>query len=201
MNKVLIGLNVALVIAVGVLFYQVNSGSTSTEEAVTPKKQASQMPVTSKIAFVRNDSITEGYDYIKEKKQTLENLAKSYDGQVQAESNRLQKRYQELMQSAATMTQEEGQRAEMELQQGQQKLQELKYRLDGELAEKTATMQKELLDKVQAFLKKYNETQKFDYILSYQDGGGVLLAKDTLDITSDVLNGLNADYKKSKEKK
>lgn len=198
MNKVLLAVNVALVAAVGFLFYQVNSSNTVEEP--TPKKSASSMPVTSKIAFIRNDSITENYEYIKDKKVTLEKLAADYERQVQAESNRLQKRYEELMKVAATMTQEDGQRAEMEIQQGQQKLQELKYRLDGELSQKTLDMQKELLSKVQTYLKKYNEKQKFDYILSYQDGGGVLLAKDTLDITSDVLNGLNIEYNNSKKK-
>ncbi|MES2629630.1 MAG: OmpH family outer membrane protein [Bacteroidota bacterium] len=200
MNKVLIAVNAALVIAVGVLFYQVNAGSPATED-VKPQKQASQMPVTSKIAFIRNDSVTENYEFIKEKKKQLEALATSYDRQVQSESNKLQQRYNELMQKAATMTQEEGQKYEMELQQGQQKLQELRYKLDGELTQKTADMQKELLDKVKTFLKKYNEKQKFDYILSYADGGGVLLAKDTLDITSDVVNGLNAEHLQAKKAK
>ncbi len=202
MNKVLLGVNVALVICVGVLFYQVNSGKAENEitSVPAPKKDAKLMPVTSKIAFYRNDSIAEQYGYIKDKRKTLQDLEKSIQGQLQRESAKLQARYNELMQKAQTMTQQESEAAQMELGQGQQKLEELKYKLEGDLAQKSAEIQKELFDKVQGFLKKYNEKQQFDYILSYVDGGQVMLAKDTLDITSDVVNGLNAEYQQSKKK-
>ncbi len=39
----------------------------------------------------------------------------------------------------------------------------------------------------------------YDYIMSYRVGGAMLYANPELDITSNVIDLLNAEYKKSKE--
>lgn len=203
MNKILVGTNVALVLAVGFLFYQVNSKPTGKDEnaELVPKKNASMMPVTSKIAFFRTDSINDGYLFVKEKIKNLESQEKGMQASLESKSRALQTRYAELQQKAPTMTQAEGEAAQMEMQQSQQELEELRYKLSADLEGKRVELQKEFFGKVNSFLKKYNEKQQFDYILSYVDGGQLMLAKDTLDITRDVLTGLNAEYTNSKKTK
>jgi outer membrane protein len=48
-------------------------------------------------------------------------------------------------------------------------------------------------------IKEYNKVTGYDYILSYDETPmGVILANDSLDITNDILNGLNAKYKAGK---
>ena len=44
------------------------------------------------------------------------------------------------------------------------------------------------------FLKSYNEDKKFDLILS-KAGDNILMGNKKLDITQDVINGLNKRYK------
>jgi outer membrane protein len=56
-------------------------------------------------------------------------------------------------------------------------------------------MNETLIDTVTNFLKRYNKVYKFDYILGYKMAGEILLANDTLDITSDVVKALNQEYK------
>ena len=74
-------------------------------------------------------------------------------------------------------------------------------RLQQEMIDKTAREQnelnKQLYDKLTSFLKKYNEEKGFDIVLSTQLGGNVLYAVNGFDITRDVVDRMNEEYKNS----
>ena len=205
MNKILLGVNAALVLAVGFLFYKLSDSDCcemgSNKNGPLVKTDAKLMPVTSKIAFFKADSINENYLYLKEKTKALEDEEKRLNGTLEGKMQALQGRFNELQQKAANMTPQEQEAAQLELQQSQQQIEELKYKMATDLDKKRVALQKEFFEKVNGFLKRYNQQQNFDYILSYAEGGQVMLAKDTLDITTDVVNGLNQEYKDSKKAK
>ena len=56
---------------------------------------------------------------------------------------------------------------------------------------------KTLRDSVQSFLKDYNREKHYDMIISKQ-GDNVLYANDKLDITKEVVDGLNKRFKNRK---
>ena len=84
------------------------------------------------------------------------------------------------------------------IQRQQNDLQELQARLENELATETAKFNEALRDSLQNFLKDYNADKKFDLILS-KAGDNILLGASRLDITQDVINGLNKRYKPAKK--
>ena len=55
-------------------------------------------------------------------------------------------------------------------------------------------MNSTLVDSVRNYLKRLNEIYNYDYILGYNNTGNIFLAKDTFDITNDVIEGLNREY-------
>ena len=61
-------------------------------------------------------------------------------------------------------------------------------------------MNKQLFDKLTAFLEVFSKTKGFDIVLSTQVGGNVLFAVDGFDVTKEVVDGLNAEYKKENNK-
>jgi outer membrane protein len=70
--------------------------------------------------------------------------------------------------------------------------------LDKDLFDLTNTMKKNVLKKVQDFLAEYNKDKRFDYILSYEPG--FMFYKDeSLNITDDVVKGLNEMDKKKQD--
>ena len=77
-------------------------------------------------------------------------------------------------------------------------------RLQEELIDKTAREQselnKQLFDKLTVFLTEYSKEKGFDIVLSTQLGGNVLFAVNGYDITKEVVNRLNEDYKKNSSK-
>ena len=62
-------------------------------------------------------------------------------------------------------------------------------------------MMNQLGDAIQTFLQKYNEEKQYSMILTNQGGAPVITADPALDITEDVLAGLNAEYIRNKDNK
>ena len=88
----------------------------------------------------------------------------------------------------------------MSLAKQQQDLQALNDRLSNDFAAEQMKYNDEMRDSIQSFLKEYNKTKKFDYIIS-KVGDNILMANAKYDITKDVVNGLNKRYKPSAEVK
>ncbi|MCR5240773.1 MAG: OmpH family outer membrane protein, partial [Prevotella sp.] len=120
-----------------------------------------------------------------DKQRTLQNHAAA-----------LQKKYE----SNGFTTRDELERAQNQLAREQQDLADLEQRLMSELANEQQQLTMEMRDSIQAFLKTYNKTKKFDYILS-RSGDNILLANPKFDITNDVVAGLNKRYKAKPEVK
>ena len=61
-----------------------------------------------------------------------------------------------------------------------------------------AKYNEEMRDSIQNFLKQYNKTKKYDFIMS-KAGDNILLANPKYDITNEVVKGLNKRYKTKPE--
>ncbi len=215
MNKAIIGVNVLLVAAVGFLFYKVNNLSSSAPEKTEPveenktnetKKTKIAEPVgnipTGKIAFVNidilNDKSLEVIDLIAESKRRKANIEAS----VESLSMQYQKKVEEfqMSQKAGIAPQSELEAKAKEIQAIEKEAQNKQIQMDNlslDIGEKNANFQKNVKD----FLIKWNNG-KYDYILSYSDAvPTMLLGNATLDITDQIVNEFNAEYKQRKGKK
>jgi outer membrane protein len=94
------------------------------------------------------------------------------------------------------MTQAEAEKADMALRQRAQKLEEEKSRLGKSLNEDQKKAFDDLYANIETKLKTLSSQIGYDYILSYTRGGQILLANDSLDITKQVLQLLNAKDQK-----
>ena len=72
-----------------------------------------------------------------------------------------------------------------------------RQQLDQEYNELMVRKQNDIKNKIEGFLKEYNKTKNFSYIISYEQG--LFYFKDTaFNITTDVIRGLNQYYKSGK---
>ena len=67
------------------------------------------------------------------------------------------------------------------------------------MAAATDAYQKKLREDLDAFIKEYNADGRYKMIVS-KTGDNVLYADPSVDITNDVVDGLNKIYKSSKKK-
>ena len=175
----------------------------NTEETTASVATNEGIPSGIRIAYVEVDSLMSQYQFCKDYNLLLNQKSEN------AQSTLLQKQ-RTLQQHAAAMqkkyenngftTRDELERAQNQIAKEQQDLAELEQRLAAELANEQAQLTMEMRDSIQAFLKTYNKSRKFDYILTRQ-GDNILLANPKFDITADVVAGLNKRYKAKPEVK
>ena len=70
-----------------------------------------------------------------------------------------------------------------------------------EIQEEQVVMMNQLGDAIKTFLEKYNAEKQYAMILTNSAGAPVVTADKALDITDDVLAGLNEEYIKTKNEK
>jgi outer membrane protein len=150
-----------------------------------------------KVVFINIDSLNNQYLFVKKLKTDLEATGKRLEAEILSEQAAFEKEATSFQkQAAANAIPEDKAKIMYEaLMQKQQALADKKERYTQQVAEKEQAMHLTLLDTVTNFLKRYNRTFKFDYILGYANAGQILLASDTLDITGDVVKELNKEYK------
>jgi Skp family chaperone for outer membrane proteins len=72
----------------------------------------------------------------------------------------------------------------------------------GSLKKKEAELQEELISRVNKYLKTYTRQRGIDYVINQQSEFNLILyGNDAYDITSEVIAGLNAEYRAEKEPK
>ncbi|MCX6275127.1 MAG: OmpH family outer membrane protein [Bacteroidetes bacterium] len=154
-------------------------------------------PVATNIVYVNSDSLLDNFSFYKNKKAEFAEKESQIKNHLQAESERLQKDAADYQDRAAMMSEGDRAKKEEELMQRQQSLMKKKDDMLGAFEEEQSRFSESLYSKLSAYLKEYNKGKNYTFILGYQKGGGILFANDSLDITSQVLEGLN---KESEEK-
>ena len=188
-------LNVILVILVGYLYY-LHFSDSKTPGATS--KHVMDSSGNHKVAYIDLDSLQNSYDYYKKLKTEFDRKQTASNDEIVNMQKRFQSRAVQLQQKGATMNQQEQQAAMQEIQQMQQSLQAKKQQLDNELYAENSKMKEDILTRIQNFLKDYNKDGRYDYIFSYEPG--LMFYKDSgLNVTGDVIKGLNALYEKNKK--
>ena len=85
--------------------------------------------------------------------------------------------------------------AQNQIQNEQLQLQQTAEKLNAEFNIEQERINQEARDSIQAFLKDYNKTRKYDFVM-VKAGDNLLIANPKYDITADVVKGLNKRYKK-----
>lgn len=193
MKNISLILNIVLLVAVAVLYYLHFSGDKSTSVS-----SDSGIPTDIRIAYVNADSLAKYYDYLKETRDIMEAKTKRMDQDFQKRAQGLQNEFTAYQRNVNNMTLGQVKATEEDLAKKQQNLQLYQQRLSQEVMQDEARINRELYEKVTAYLSKYGKEKGIQYILKFDNTSDVLHAASALDVTSDVIKGLNEEYKTSK---
>jgi outer membrane protein len=152
------------------------------------------------VVYMNLDTLNLKYEFIKNLRKDLEGTVNKLQSELKKEEESLQKDgadFQQKVQSNAISEDKAKQIYEI-LMQRQQALVEKKDRYTQMMANQQITMNQTLTDTLTSFLKRYNKTWRFDYIMGFKSEGEILIANDTLDITRNVLDAINKEYKERK---
>ncbi|MFT6204540.1 MAG: outer membrane protein [Spirosomataceae bacterium] len=169
------------------------------EAATTSTTQAT----ASRIVYVNTDTLLTNYDYYKDVVKEFENKRFAAENELQRRSKSFQNEVALFQRQAQAggMSQQQGQTKQQQLAAKEQDIMMYRDNTSNALAEEQAGKTDELISNIQDYLKKYNEDDRYDMVIGYSKGGGVLYAKEKMDITAEVLKGLNEEYALIKDKK
>ncbi len=166
----------------------------STPAATTAEAKAD------KIVFVNSDSLVNNYDYFKEIKSKLEVKSKNAQQDLSSKGSAFQREVAEYQQKAKDMSADERASTEQRLARKQQELAAFNQNASSALANESAAENEKLYDKVAEYLKTYAKQKGYKMVLTYSKSNpSLLFADESLDVTQDVVKGLNEAYKKDKK--
>ncbi len=184
--------NVVLTIAVAILYFLYwKDHRPEPTVAVVTKAEAPKKP----IAYVNVDSLLTKYEFFKDTQKVLESKQFQLQNDLESKGRNLQNKATYFQQRAQTMTQEQGRAAEASLQQEQQSLVQYRDQSTQRLAGEQQKAMGDLYDRIGDYIKKYNKQNKYEFVLGYTKGGGILFADQSNDATRQILDGLNKEYK------
>lgn len=174
-----------------------NNKETGNEEvAQTAETEATGL----RIAYVELDSLMNQYQLYRDYEEVLtrkgtdiQNTLAQKQRKLESSATAMQRKYE----NNGFQTRDELERAQQSLQQQEMELQQLAAKLNNEFNEEQARINQEARDSIQAFLKIYNQTKKYDYVM-IKAGDNLLIANPKYNITKDIVTGLNKRYNAKK---
>ena len=204
MKNFLLPLNIILALAVAVLFYLHFNQKSATVDTKVGKGTADSVAAQRelKIAYVDLDSIQENYNYYKEKMDEFERKKETADRDLNNAFQKIENERIAFVQKGNAITQVEAENFQREYTRKMQNLENQKKSLENNIQSEGVKTMEELKKKINEFLTEYNKEKGYSYIFSYSSTINILFYKDTaLNITSEVVSGLNDAYNKTKVKK
>lgn len=172
-------------------------GTTSSEVATTSKEAVSQ---TGGIVYVNSDSLLNNYEYFKEIKAKFEGKSKKAEVDLKDKSSAFQREVAAYQQAANGLSADQRAQTEQRLARKQQELQVYQQNAGSALQNEEATENEKLYDKVAEYLKKHAKGKGYKMVLTYSKGNSaILFADESLDVTKEVITGLNEAYKSDKK--
>lgn len=166
---------------------QANNDSVTVKEAIT-------------VAYVDMDTLQAQYQYYLDCRQELETTYNGYQATIGKKAAALQNKAAEIqqkLQEGRFVSEAEFNNAQAAFAKQQADVEQLQAKYAQQFAEKEMEFNKALEDSIQSFLATYNKEHKYTLILTR---AVILNDNPQLDITADVVKGLNERYEKGKQK-
>jgi outer membrane protein len=191
MKNLSLVLNIVLLIAVIALYVLFFTGSKS---AIKSSSADTTVIGDVKIAYINSDSVLKYYNYFKQNSEKLETKSKKLKDDYRQRAMGLQSEFSNYQRSVNSMTYGQVKAAEDDLAKKQQNLQMYEQSLTQELMREEQQLTMELYERITKFIRKYSTEKGIHLVLKFDPTSDVLYGNAGIDITQDVIKGLNEDY-------
>ncbi|WP_317175522.1 OmpH family outer membrane protein [Pontibacter beigongshangensis] len=178
------------------------AAATVAQQAATDTTAAGDvtgLAASEKIVYINTDTLLTNYQYFKDVSSRLKNKAQKTEQNLRSQAEAFQKEVAKYQQTGAGMTAEQQASTEQKLAQKQQQIQERSQKAGNDIATEESEEMKKLYDRVEDYLKIFCEQNGYKMVLSYARGNSAILYGVTdLDVTPEVLKGLNEEYEQEK---
>jgi len=184
-------LSLGLLVAAGITACNQNKTATAPSNTTTPAAEQQA------IVYVNTDTLLSKYNYVKDVNKKLNDKGSGVKADVQSRRDALQREIAQYQQGQSTMPADQRQATEQRLTREEQAEQTYEQNASAELQNEQSEATGKLDDKIAAYIKSYAKQKGYKFVLTYAKvGSSVLYGDQSLDVTADVLKGLNDAYAK-----
>ena len=177
--------------------------SCNTTTGTSDKNGADSTAVAGSIVYFDLDRVLNEYDMANDLRSVAETKINSINQEVNRRGSKLEKdikTFQDKI-NKGLMTQSVAEIQSKKLQDQQNSFNQYAAQKQQEIAEEQQVMMNQIADAIKTFIDEFNATRGYAMILTTQGDilpAPVVTADPALDITDEILEGLNAAYVKSK---
>jgi len=146
------------------------------------------------VVYVNTDSLISGYELYKKASKDIQVKGNDFSSDIERQKTAFRDKVLKAEQNARAMTVGEIEIMKRSLAEEEQRI--MQY--ENSLSQNLGNMQKESIDKINKniddFIKRYAEKNGYKMVLSYKQGVTAWYADSRLDVTTEVLKGLNDEY-------
>ena len=191
----------ALAIVAGLSFTSCNNQNNP--GTVTPVQNDS-LAVAGSIVFFNMDRIMAEYDMANDLRAVVETKVNSIQAEITRRENKLTRDLNDFNNKIekGLLTRSVAEAQQQKLQQQQASYQKFVMEKQQEMAEEQSVMVNNIMNAIAEYIQKYNEEKQYSMILA--TGGDILTTPvvygaPSLDITDEILKGLNDEYIRNKD--
>ncbi len=194
-------------IIAGLVAIMALAASCNQNQAAAPAAVASaedSTAVAGSIVFFNMDKVMEGYDMANDLNSVFETKTSGIQAEIDRRGKKLEKDMADFQNKVdkGLLTNSVAQAQYQKIQQQQQDYQQYVMRKQQEMSEEQQVMMNQIANAISEYVKEYNADHQYALILATAGpilSTPVVTGDPRLDITEDLLAGLNAAYIKTKE--
>ena len=179
------------------------TGCNNAATTAAPETQADTTAKAGSIVFFNIDKVMENYDMANDLRSVVETKVSGIQAEIDRRGNKLQKDANDFQNKMdkGLLTTSVANAQYQKLQQQQNEYQQYVVRKQQEMQEEQSVMLNQIMDAISEYVKEYNATKQYAIILTTSGdllSTPVVVGSSALDVTDEILEGLNAAYVKTK---
>ncbi len=193
-NYIINGVLGAAVIVLFVLYF--SGGSDDKPIQFSGHSSDSTSQGNGAIAFFKVDSVLANWELYFDMQEDLASKQQQLETDFNKKSDSFMKRVEDAQYKIqrGLVTRAEAEQLQQQLATEEQNLMGLQQNYGVQLQEEGVVKNRQMVDKLEQFLKIYNENKGYAYIFSYSFGGNLLYGNEAFDITDEIIKGINEAF-------
>ena len=149
-----------------------------------------------KIAFVRTATIIEQYKGTQEAQALYQEKIAEWQSQVDTLQFDLKRAIDSYNQELTNLNNTQIQARQVALDHQQNQLQKYEQVVYEKASKEEEKYMQGVLNQINSFIEKYGKEKGYDLVLGTTQSGNIMYATDAIDITQEVIKGLNKEYQR-----
>ena len=150
------------------------------------------------IAYVNSDTVSKYYEFAKKIQKDLTNKRSEAENQIKSKYFTYESMVKEFEKASPIMGDREKMEKAQKIRLLEQEIMQVEQQLSAQVSKDELKLTENYIMKTNDFMQDIGQRLGYDYVMSYRVGGAMLYANPNHDITNEIIELLNQEYKSLK---